>query len=315
MRLLSLLSIILFLFAAAAHGQRSATVGFWNTENLFDTIPSIFYTDDADYTPGGKQSWNTERYTNKLANVARVIDHMSLDVIGLCEVENEGVVRDLTLRLSTDYNYIHRIAGRSRGRDVVLLYKGDKFVPHEVRTVDSRTSRTFLYVRGELCGERVDIVVVHLPSLLNKYAYRERAVGRLYQFVDSLHQADPDSRLIVMGDFNAAPNDRVMRRAFTTDDPACEEALFCPFETLASDGLGTYAHGNRWLHYDNIFLSNRLLEGAVRYCKCSIFIQSYMLQQDKTKRRGYPLRTFTGKKYTNGFSDHLPVFLQLTMDN
>ncbi len=287
------------------------SLGFWNAENLFDTIPSLFYKDDADYTPGGKQSWDTERYTNKLANIARVIDHMALDVIGLCEVENEGVVYDLVLRLATDYNYIHRIAGRSRGRDVALLYKGDKFVPHEVRTVDSRTSRTFLYVRGELCGERVDLVVVHLPSLLNRYAYRERAVGRLYQFADSLHRADPDSRLVVMGDFNAAPGDRVMRRAFTTDDPACEDPLFCPFETFASDGAGTYAYGNRWLHYDNIFVSNRLLDGPVCFRECGIFIKPYMLEQNKTKRNGYPLRTFTGKKYTNGFSDHLPVWVVL----
>ncbi len=313
MRRLPILLIILI--SAAAHGQRTATVGFWNTENLFDTIPSIFYTDDADYTPGGKQSWDTERYANKLANLGRVIDHMSLDVIGLCEVENEGVVRDLALRLGTDYNYIHRIAGQSRGRDIALLYKGDKFVPHDVRTVDSGTSRTFLYVRGELYGERVDLVVVHLPSLLNRYSYRERAVGRLYRFADSLHRADPDSRLIVMGDFNAAPGDRVMRRAFNADGPASEEPLFCPFETLANDGTGTYAYGNRWLHYDNIFVSERLRGGPLRYHDCGIFVRPYMLHRDKTRRAGHPLRTFTGKKYTNGFSDHLPVFIQLTIGN
>lgn len=306
-----LLPLLLILVSAFAHGQHTVSVGFWNTENLFDTIPSLFYTDDADYTPGGKQSWDTERYTNKLSNVARVLDHMALDVVGLCEVENEGVVRDLVLRLDTDYNYIHRIAGHSRGRDMALLYKGDKFVPHEVRTIDSRTSRTFLYVRGELCGERIDLVVVHLPSLLNRYAYRERAVRKLYQFADSLHRADPDSRLVVMGDFNAAPDDRVMRRAFIADDPSCGEPLFCPFETLASDGAGTYAYDNRWLHYDNIFVSERLLDGPVHYSECGIFIKSYMLHRNSDVRNGYPLRTFTGRKYTNGFSDHLPVYIKM----
>lgn len=304
-----------FLFASVgAHAQRTVSVGFWNVENMFDTVPSLFY-DDRDYTPEGKQGWNSERYTNKVTNIARVLDDMELDVVGLCEVENEGVVYDLVLKMGTDYNYIHRIAGRSRGRDIALLYKGDRFVPHEVRTVDSRTSRTFLYVRGNLCGERVDLVVVHLPSMLNKYAYRERAVGRLYQFADSLHRADPDSRIVVMGDFNATPGDRVMRRAFTTDDPACREALFCPLETLAGDGRGSYAHSNRWLLYDNIFLSERLLDSPVRYSDCGVFIKQYMLHRDRTKRNGYPLRTFTGKKYTNGFSDHLPVYIRLVMDN
>ena len=297
-------------FPAVVSAQRTASVGFYNVENLFDTIPSLFY-DDADYTPAGKNQWNSLKYNNKIDNVARVLDDMALDVVGLCEVENEGVAYDLVLRMKTDYNYIHRIAGRSRGRDIVLLYKGDRFVPHEVRTVDSRTSRTFLYVKGELCGERVDIVVVHLPSMLNRYAYRERAVSRLYEFTDSLHRADADAHLIVMGDFNAAPGDRVMRHAFTTPDPDCRESLFCPLETLASDGAGTYAHNNRWLLYDNIFLGERLIDGPVRYRKCGVFIQPYLLHDDRTKRKGYPLRTFTGKKYTNGFSDHLPVYVVL----
>lgn len=302
--------IAFFFLATAVYGQRTLSVGFWNTENFFDTIPSLFY-DDKDYTPAGGKAWNTQRYNNKLTNVARVLDQMALDVVGLCEVENEGVVRSLALRLGTDYNYIHRIAGNSRGRDIALLYKGDKFVPHEVRTVDSRTSRTFLYVRGELCGERIDLVVVHLPSMLNKYAYRERAVRRLRQFADSLHRADADSRMIIMGDFNAAPGDRVMRQAFITKDPGGDEALFCPLATLAADGPGTYAYDNRWLLYDNIFVSGRLFDGALRYRGCGIFIRPYMLQQDKTKRNGYPLRTFVGKKYTNGFSDHLPVYILL----
>lgn len=282
------------------------SLGFWNVENFFDTIPSLFY-DDKDYTPGGRQAWNTERYNNKLRNIAAVLDELQLDVVGLCEIENESVVYDLVMNLDTDYNYIHRTAGRARGRDIALLYKGDKFIPHEIRTVDSHTSRTFLYVRGELCGERVDIVVVHLPSMLNKYTYRERAVARLCEFTDSLHRADPESRPVVMGDFNATPGDRVMRRAFAQSGGG--DALFSPFEPLAANGAGTYAHNNRWLLYDNIFVSQRLLDGPLRYSECGIFIREHMLCRDRTKKNGYPLRTFTGRKYTNGYSDHLPVYI------
>lgn len=305
-RLIVVNILIIYLSAAAACGQRTATVGFWNTENFFDTIPSLFY-DDRDYTPAGKQKWGGERYANKLRNVARVLDDMSLDVVGLCEVENEGVVYELALKLKTDYNYIHRVAGRSRGRDIALLYKGDKFVPHEVRTVNSRTSRTFLYVKGELCGNRVDLIVVHMPSMLNRHEYRKRAADRLFAFADSLHRADADSRIIIMGDFNAEPHDKLLRPS----DAQSAIALFCPFEALADEGQGTCAYSGRWLLYDNIFLSERLLDGKPRYAGCAIFIREYMLDRSKTKRRGFPLRTFTGKKYTDGFSDHLPVFIKL----
>jgi endonuclease/exonuclease/phosphatase family metal-dependent hydrolase len=290
---------LLFLSLPAA-AQHRATVGFWNVENMFDTIPAPEYPDDDDYCPGGKQRWNTERYVNKHRNIARILDEMNLDVVGLAEVENEAVTRDLVRKLKTDYNYIHRTAGaRPRGRDVVLLYKGDRFIPREVRTVDSRTSRSFLYVRGVLRGHRVDIVVCHMPSMLNRHDYRDRAAKRLCTFVDSLHTADPAARVIVMGDFNATPRDRVTRQNIS-------DSLFCPLESAAARGHGTYAHNNRWMMYDNIYLGMRLLG---EFERAEIYIKPHLLYNDPgLKRHGYPHRTFTNGRYTNGFSDHLPVF-------
>ncbi len=294
-----LLSFFILSFPVAA--QHRVTVGFWNVENMFDTIPAPGYPDDDDYHPGGKQRWNTERYINKHRNISRIVDEMNLDILGLAEVENEAVVRDLILTLKSDYNYIHRCAAGSfpRGRDIVLLYKGDRFIPHEVRTVDSYTSRSFLYVRGTLRGRRVDIVVCHLPSMLNRNAYRERAAKRLYSFADSLHIADPEARMIVMGDFNATPRDRITRHNIS-------DSLFCPLESAATRGYGTYAHNNRWMMYDNILLSLRLLD---EFEQADVYIKPHLLYDDPgLKRNGYPRRTFTNGRYTDGFSDHLPVF-------
>lgn len=292
---------LLLLSVAPVVAQHRVTVGFWNVENMFDTIPAPEYPDDDHYCPDGKQRWNTERYVNKHRNIARVVDEMGLDILGLAEVENEAVVRDLVMALKTDYNYIHRSAagGRARGRDIVLLYKGDRFIPHEVRTVDSYTSRSFLYVRGALRGQRVDVVVCHMPSMLNRHAYRERAAKRLYSFADSLHTADPEARLIIMGDFNATPRDRITRQNVS-------DSIFCPLESAAVRGHGTYAHNNRWMMYDNIYLSHRLV-GALE--RAEIYIKPHLLYDDPgLKRNGYPRRTFTNGRYTDGFSDHLPVF-------
>lgn len=275
--------------------QVRSTVGFWNVENLFDTIQNPAYRDDDNFIP---PYWSAERYLNKQKNIAAIIDEMNLDVLGLCEVENEEVVRDLIKTLKTDYNYIHRTAGRG-GRDVVLLYKGDRFVPDSVATIPSRTARSFLYVRGRLRGQRVDIVVCHMPSMLNNNEYRDRAAKRLHSFADSLLCADDRARLIIMGDMNATPRDRVIRNNIS-------DSLFCPLEAAAARGEGTYAHSNRWLLYDNIFLCNRLLDD---FSAASIYIKPHLLYDDpKLKRHGTPRRTFTNGRYTNGLSDHLPVF-------
>ena len=37
--------------------------------------------------------------------------------------------------------------------------------------------------------------------------------------------------------------------------------------------------------------------------------EPWMLQSGKYE--GFPLRTFGGSKYLNGFSDHFPVFIEL----
>lgn len=298
-----------FLLTLVSAAQRTASVGFYNVENLFDTIPSGTYNDSA-YTPGGRNRWNTERYNNKLRNIARVLDDMSLDVAGLAEVENETTLRDLLQTLSTDYNYIYRKTGGRDGRAIAMLYKGDRFVPDETRQLRSSSSRKPLYIRGMLCGRRVDLVVCHQPSLLNRYEHRERTMRSLYAFADSLCRADTCARLVIMGDFNAAPGDKVMLGTFC----APGSALFCPLENLAAQGAGSYAYNNKWALYDNIYVSARLRTGNVKYEKSGIFIRPYLLTGGNTRRRGYPLRTFNGKKYMNGFSDHLPVYLFLKIE-
>ena len=296
------------------YGESKITVGFWNVENLFDTIPALFH-DDRDYTPGGRNRWNAERYSQKLKNLARVIDAMSLDVLGLAEVEGEAALRDLVSILDTDYNWIHRRTRDPRGINVVLLYKGDKFIPSAIRQIPSPAKRDFLYVQGKLAGERVDLVVCHLPSQMNTLDLRAKTMKALYAFSDSLLRTDHEARLIIMGDFNADPSERVMRRYFHTGRRAMDGTLFlfAPLRHLYQSGYGSYVYRDRWHLYDNIFLSNSFVAGGgrLRYLHSGIFLRDWMLSGgSSTLRRGYPLRTFAGGVYLGGYSDHLPVWIE-----
>jgi len=306
------------LLPARTCGEVKVTVGFWNVENLFDTIPSLFH-DDRNYTPGGLYRWGAERYGQKLRNLARVIDAMALDVLGLAEVEGEAALRDLVTILGTDYNWIYRTTRDYRGINVVLLYKGDKFIPSEIRQIPSPARREFLYVRGELAGERVDLVVCHLPSQMNTHDLRVKAMGALYAFADSLRRADREARLIIMGDFNADPSERVMRRHFHTGNRATNDArfLFSPLYHFYKSGYGSYVYRDRWHLYDNIFLSNSFNAegGRLRYAHSGIFLRDWMLADGSTVlRRGYPLRTFSGGVYLGGYSDHLPVWVEFRQE-
>lgn len=314
----SFLNILVFcllanLFCEKAAGQenRIVTAGFWNVENFYDTIPSLFY-DDSAYTPDGRLAWNTVKYLNKIGRIGTVLDSLSLDIVALAEVENKTVVTDLLTGLDTPYNYIHPTGSDSRGLDLVLLFKGDKFFPEQSRLIRSGTSREFLYVRGEILGLRLDIVVCHLPSRLNRYTYRERATRALARFCDSLQRHDPETRLIVMGDFNCSPGEKPLKRYFPSEFPAPEgmPQLYSPFGEQARKGYGTYAYRGKWSMSDNIFLSAGFYTGAgFTYFSCGIYIRPYLLDYSDNRRKGFPLRTFTSGRYRNGYSDHLPVYV------
>ncbi len=292
--LATIFAIVLSVVAVSA--QRPPVVMFYNVESLYDTIPSLFYN-DSDYTPKGALRWNSARYQNKLRSLASVIDSVAAEIVALAEVENEGVVRDLVMTLSTDYNYIHRTSNDARGMDLAILYKGDKFFPSQIRMVESGYRRDFLYVQGKLCGERIDLIVCHLPSQLGRRENRLRAQRRLATFVDSLHRADSSARIIIAGDFNDTPSLTLKRNIMPTwSSPLLLEA--------ERRGEGTIVYDGRWLMYDNFWIDPKAFPSA----RAQVYIRRDMLSNNEGVR---PLRTFTSRAYTAGPSDHLPIILHL----
>ncbi len=269
---------------SAAAGTPVA-VAFWNAENLYDTVPSPF-GGDAEFTPAGRRRWNTERYRAKLEALARVLDGLSADVVGLAEVESEAALRDLAAALADDYSYIHRTTGDRRGVDLALLYRADRFFPHSVRQIEGAGPRQPLYVRGTLAGSRVDLLICHLPSKLSPRRLRMSALRRVAAFADSLRRADPQARLVVVGDMNCDPSEPEFRSTLG------RTGLFMPLtETVgprsgmarkeapvtADSGAsvrrrkgsygrrrwaGTYVYDGRWLLYDNILLSGAFIARA-----------------------------------------------------
>ncbi len=110
-------------------------IAFYNVENLFDTIddPAI---NDADFLPGARIPWTTERYEVKLSHLADVIqalsDPQAIAVMGLCEVENMAVIEELVKSpqlIPFRYQIIHRESPDERGIDNAMLYDAGQFQP------------------------------------------------------------------------------------------------------------------------------------------------------------------------------------------
>jgi endonuclease/exonuclease/phosphatase family metal-dependent hydrolase len=304
------LTVVLLAACATLCAQKRVSVAFWNVENLYDTLPSLFY-DDRDYTPKGSQRWGAERYGAKLRNLARVLDDMAADVVGLSEVESETAVRDLVMALSTDYNYIHRPTGDSRGMDVAMLYKGDKFFPETIKQAGVGVRRQFLVVTGELLGEQVTLVVCHLASNLNDYRYRLRSFEALRGVLEELLEDDPAANVLVVGDMNATPSERVVRRTLgSVRSPY--DFVYNPLWEQHKTGKGSYNYRDRWYLYDWMLVSPALARGrGLTAIEADIFAKDYMTTRTSPYSPPKPLRTFTAGDYTAGYSDHLPVYLYI----
>lgn len=107
-----LLAVVLGMFAPLASAQQQGKkmqvygVAFYNLENLFDTINNNGKY-DKEFSPAGKNQWDSRRYWKKINNLGYAISQMPTRstpmgpaVIGVSEVENITVLQDL-VRIST----------------------------------------------------------------------------------------------------------------------------------------------------------------------------------------------------------------------
>jgi len=195
-----------------------------NCENLFDYRHDSL-KNDYEYLPGATRHWNQGRYWTKLNNIGRTIIACGRqengwqvpDLVALCEVENDSVIRDLTRRSllrKAGYEYIVTQSGDERGIDVALLYSPFSFrlishtalrIPPEGR---QHPTRDVLYACGQVHGgDTLHVLAVHAPSRASgaaqTNAYRVRVAQRVAEAVDSIRAAQQHPLIIVAGDFNA----------------------------------------------------------------------------------------------------------------
>ena len=301
-------------------GERPAerfVLAFYNVENLFDTVNDPGKA-DGEFTPCGSYGWNAERYRHKVTNIARVLAQVGggPDVIGLAEVENAGVLEDLireSALAKKGYDYVYFESGDARGIGTACLYRPLRFrllggEPLEYRRIFG-ASRHILHVWGLSSGEKVHILICHLPSVPSPFRERAEAVASLKHYADSLQRSDPDAGQIVMRDFNANPDDGLLKPLFGGREPG---GLENPFREMYRTGRGSYLYRGRWNLYDAILADSAFFRGGagLKFGKAGIFIRDFLMQQEGVYR-GYPLRTFGGRRYLGGYSDHLPVYMVL----
>lgn len=290
--------LLLFFVPCATFAQDSLRIAMWNVENYFDTFDDTLTMDD-DFTPKGESHWTQQRYREKRNVLSKTIAAMGApDIMGLCEVENEKVVRELieaTALRKAKYGFVHFDSPDRRGIDCALLYRKERFQVLEAGAVSLSIPEKDYYTRDLLlvvgvtkAKDTLAMIVAHLPSKRGggpASQQRERAMRKIETLRDSLlHHC---REVVVMGDFN--------------------------HQVAAGEGAGSYKYQGTWEWIDQIFVFER--GGMTDWDACGketrAFAAEWLLEEDPRWLGNKPFRCFLGGSYHGGVSDHLPIVRSL----
>lgn len=297
-----------------------------NTENLFDTEHDSL-KNDLDFTPDGVCRWTRTRYWQKVNRTAQTIISCGADsatavlpdLIALCEVENDSVLIALTRRSllrKARYDYVMTDSPDQRGIDVALVYQPFYFSllrSHAFRVPPvkgMKPTRDILYAVGQaISGDTLHVFVVHAPSRSGgetaSRPFRLHVAGLLAEKVDSIRDAVPDAKFIVMGDFNDYADDASLQLLYG------HRLVNVSRTAKGKNGAkGTYRYRGKWGSLDQMLVSDNLV-GRVR--DCHVHDALFLMEEDGKFGGMKPRRNYLGPRYHNGFSDHLPLVMTLIL--
>lgn len=274
-------------------------------------------------------------------------------IIGMCEVENRYVLNKLVYHSPLQlfgYRVIHRDSPDSRGIDVAMIYRDDAFLPLSTEWITIRfpfdttaTTREILYVKGLLAGEdTIHIFVNHWPSRRGGEAAsaprRNYVASVLRAAVDSILLADttsqiadaasqitnPKSRItypfiIIMGDFNDEPENEslqmILKARLDTGDIKPNDLV--NLMSLNHTSQGSHKFKEHWGFLDQFIVSGAFMDKQqllqIDPTSAQVFSPHFLLEDELKYLDKKPKRTYLGPRYQGGFSDHLPVYLDIVL--
>lgn len=318
-------------FADELREGRAIRLGFYNVENLFHPDNDSLTNDDA-FTPEGQYRWTEFRLAKKVEALAKVIRNMggweAIEVLGMCEVENRQVLEQLVrhpILKNAGYRILHRDSPDRRGIDVAAIYRPDVFdllhweAVKVLRDDDTNfRTRDIVYIKGLALEDTLHIFFNHWPSRyggqLKSEPSRFAAAKRLRSKVDSILATVPLANIVILGDFNDEWDNKSLIEHLGAGAISNGKYLVNLMAEMSPD-FGTHKFNGRWSYLDQAIITRNMLDTAnvlnVLDSRAEVFQADYLLERDEKYTGKKPFRMFIGMKYNGGFSDHLPIYLDL----
>ena len=254
----------------------------------------------------GKFLPNVGKAESEKGAVTRMIGTIHPDVLGLEEIGEPSQLEDVRRRLrkaGMEYPYSEYLNGSDATRHIALLSRfpiierhshGD--LPLWVNGVTLHSPRGILDITIEPTpGYRLRILCVHLKAKLEVAEYDEAALRvaeskEVRRTVRDILRSDPDTRLILMGDFNDTKNEQALWQI--TGKPDWPDSLQ---PVPLTDDRGEY-----WTEY---------WAAADVYSRIDYILTSKKLEQEIDTAHSSIARP----SFWNEASDHCPVTLSLKL--
>lgn len=326
--------------AEAKESQKKLLVCWWNVENLFDTVNDPGNGDD-EFTPDGSKEWTDTRLNTKLDNLAQVIRDIGKsrlngasglpDIMGFCEVEHLAPLKDLFKKHlgKTSYDFVYYESPDMRGIDVGFAYNKEKLsvLQSEKHSVNlsGKPSRDIVSITFNYEGKRLYVIGNHWPSRrggeMRSESKRAIAANVLRGVVDKILKNDPNADILILGDFNDEPDDSSIKDVLMASGnmeavrSAKDGRLYNCW--LEYPGVGSSMYRKHWLRIDQAIVSWGMLDHDNFYIdreSFTCFYKDYLFEKPTGRKKSKGLfRTYEGKKYAGGYSDHLPITVLLSV--
>lgn len=285
------------------------TVAFWNVENLFDGFRDKRTPHEDLFIPS--------ELREKLRKDGEIIRELDADVLGLMEVENHGVLKELIDAELSEMGYKYHAlidVENERGIDVALVSRYP-FLCYSYDVPDFY--RGILTARVSVNGKPFYVIVNHWKSRFGGgEQQRMNCSNRVVQLVNELIpelEGHSDVPIIIGGDFNDNDSDLSVRNLE-------QHGLVNTLKTLPTADRWTLPYFDREKSeveldsFDHIFINDA--------CRSKNSFK-WILSKVVRPKRMLSTRTFDGIKHVwpdddnqshIGYSDHFPVVAKFEID-
>ena len=294
----------------------------WNVQTFFDGEKDG--TEYSEFLKGG--NWNREKYSARLERLCNVISALNADVFVLEEIENEGILQDISNSLAGNswmaknlfcYSCFAKPAGTGIGIGILSRYELMDFTTHSLyirsQKIENPSMRYLIQVTVDIDGRELVLFANHWKSMSG--SKEETEVWRDWQeslLADRLAGVKSAGILpaVACGDFNRDIGTFVRQ---STGEVLLRCSGFGKTETVSahspwysangalSTEIGSYWFQEKWERIDHIFTF-----GDVEILSFAPAAFSPWASDGKIP---IAYKISTGE----GYSDHLPLLCKIRL--